>query len=159
VNSNPCHGTEIPFGAEVALSCRARIVYLNNRLRRLGLTIGQWPVLMLLAKKQNITQETLVRYYRIDRGTIARAVRKLEDGGYIRRIPDPENRRAVRLFLTRKGEEVIPVLRAMNDDWETLVFRGLPGADQETLRSLMRSVTENSMRLLENNGEDSCAGA
>jgi len=69
---------------------------------------------MLLYKKQNIMQETLVRHYHLDKGTIARSVRKLEDAGYIRQIIDPDNPRAVRLFLTKKGERAAPLLSTEN---------------------------------------------
>jgi DNA-binding MarR family transcriptional regulator len=99
---------------------------------------------MLLARKQNIIQETLVRHYHLDKGTIARAVRKLEDAGYIRRITDPDNRRAVRLFLTEKGEQVIPILQAINHEWETRISSGLTAEEQATLRRLMKTVAQNS---------------
>lgn len=118
-------------------------MFLNDRLRPLGLSAGQFPVLMLLAREQNITQETLVRHYHLDKGTIARAVKKLEDAGYVRRIIDPGNRRAVRLFLTKKGEAVLPSLHAINHAWEALAFSGLTAQDKKTCHRLMRTVTLN----------------
>ncbi len=127
-------------------------MFLNDRLRPLGLSAGQFPVLMLLAREQNITQETLVRHYRLDKGTIARAVKKLETAGYIRRITDPGNRRAVRLFLTKKGEQALPALQAINHAWETLAFSGLTAQDKRNCRSLMRSVTMNVFSYMETEG-------
>lgn len=144
---------DIPFGAVVSLICRSRFVFLNTRLRPLGLSAGQFPVLMLLAKEQNIMQDTLVRHYHLDKGTIARAVRKLEDGGYIRRITDPGNRRAVRLFLTEKGEHAIPLLHAINREWETLISTGLSLEKMAALRSLIRHAAQNSFTILERDGD------
>ena len=143
---------EIPFGAVVSITSRGRFIFLNDRLRPLGLSAGQFPVLMLLYKEQNIMQETLVRHYHLDKGTIARAVKKLEDAGYIRRITDPENRRAVRLFLTEKGKEAAPVLQAINIEWEEQVCAGLSQEDRENLNTLMRRVAENSHRSMQNSG-------
>lgn len=140
---------EIPFGAVISITSRGRFIFLNDRLRPLGLSAGQFPVLMLLYKEQNIMQETLVRHYHLDKGTIARAVRKLEDAGYIRRIVDPDNRRAVRLFLTEKGERVAPVLQDINREWEEQVCAGLSRDEKETLNSLMRTVAENSHRSMQ----------
>lgn len=144
---------DIPFGAVVSLICRSRFVFLNTRLRPLGLSAGQFPVLMLLAKEQNIMQDTLVRHYHLDKGTIARAVRKLEDGGYIRRITDPGNRRAVRLFLTEKGEHAIPLLHAINREWETLISTGLSLEKMAALRSLIHHAAQNSFTILERDGD------
>ena len=114
---------EIPFGALISITGRGRFVFLNDRLRPRGLSAGRFPVLMLLFKEQNIMQEILVRHYNLDKGTIARSVRKLKDAGYIRRIIDPDNRRAVRLFLTKKGEKAAPFLQAIDREWEERMRR------------------------------------
>jgi len=127
-------------------------MFLNDRLRPLGLSAGQFPVLMLLAKEQNITQETLVRHYHLDKGTIARAVKKLEDAGYIRRITDPGNRRAVRLFLTKKGEQALPKLHAINRAWEALFFSGLNAPDKKACRTLMQTVAMNVFTYMDSAG-------
>lgn len=144
----PCLPEDIPFWAIVSLINRSKFVFLNNQIRPLGLSAGQFPVLMLLAKAQNITQDTLVRHYHLDKGTIARAVRKLEDRGYIRRITDPGNRRAVRLFLTEKGEHAIPLLRAINREWETIISAGLSGDEKTALNGLLRHVAKNSYAIM-----------
>jgi DNA-binding MarR family transcriptional regulator len=148
-----CLPDDIPFGAIVSLINRSKIVFLNDRLRPLGLSAGQFPVLMLLAKEQNIMQDRLVRHYNLDKGTIARAVRKLEDGGYIRRITDPGNRRAVRLFLTGKGDGSIPFLQAINREWEDQISAGLSKDEGRALHSLMHRVARNSISILQKEGE------
>jgi DNA-binding MarR family transcriptional regulator len=144
---------EIPFGALVSITSRGRFVFLNDRLRPMGLSAGQFPVLMLLYKEQNIMQETLVRHYNLDKGTIARSVRKLKDAGYIRRIVDPGNRRAVRLFLTKKGETAAPLLQAIDREWEEQICAGLPEKDRHTLMTLMHTVAKNSYRSMQNDGD------
>lgn len=149
---------EIPFGAIVSITNRGRTMFLNDRLRPLGLSAGQFPVLMLLSKEQNITQETLVRHYHLDKGTIARAVKKLETAGYIRRITDPGNRRAVRLFLTEKGEQALPALHAINLAWETLAFSGLTVQDKKNCRHLMRTIALNVFSYMDTSGGDTGAG-
>lgn len=141
--------SDVPFGALVSITTRARSVFLTTRLRPLGLSAGQFPVLMLLGRVQNIIQDDLVRHYRLDKGTIARSVKKLEDAGYIKRTVDPGNRRAVRLFLTKKGDRVIPQLRAIDREWEERICAGLDDHAQQSLALLMHTVTRNSFCLLE----------
>jgi len=102
---------EILFGALISINGRGQFVFLNDRLRPPGLSAGQFLVLMLLYKKQNIMQETLVRHYHLDKGTIARSVRKLKNAGYIRGVIDPDNRRAVRLFHKKKARGQRPSCR------------------------------------------------
>ena len=149
----PCSAEEIPFGAVVSLINRSKYVFLNNRLRPLGLSAGQFPILMLLAKEKNIMQDRFVQHYHLDKGTIARAVRKLEDGGYIRRITDPDNRRAVRLFLTEKGEGAIPLLKEINREWEHQVCTDLSKTEIVALHRIMRHVARNSCAILQKSGD------
>lgn len=153
-----CLPDEIPFGAVVSVINRGRSVFLNNRLRQLHLSAGQFPVMMLLAREQDIIQEDLVRHYHLDKGTIARAVKKLEDGGYVRRITDSENRRAVRLFLTEKGEHAVPFLRKIYREWEYQISAGLSHDEVKTIQTLMHRVAENSFSILENDGGSLNAG-
>jgi DNA-binding MarR family transcriptional regulator len=149
----PCIPEEMPFGAVFSLVSRSKFVFLNNRLWPLDLSAGQFPVLMLLAKEQNIMQDTLVRHYHLDKGTIARAVGKLEDGGYIRRITDTGNRRAVRLFLTEKGERAIPLLQGINREWEKIITSGLSKEERAALNNLMHRVAQNSIAILQKDGD------
>jgi len=143
---------EVPFGAIVSITNRGRFVFLNSRLKSLGLSAGQFPVLMLLSREQNIMQERLVRHYHLDKGTIARSVKKLEDAGYVRRIVDPDNRRAVRLFLTEKGERVLPALRAINSEWEERISEGLTVREREEVSRLMLKVVKNSCHMIQDTG-------
>jgi MarR family transcriptional regulator, temperature-dependent positive regulator of motility len=145
--------TDIPFGAMVSITGRCRYIFLNDRLRPRGLSAGQVPVLMLLYKEQNIMQETLVQHYHIDKGTIARAVKKLKDAGYIRQVVDPANRRAVRLSLTEKGEKMAPILQAINSEWESRICAGLSEDEKNTLNSLMHTVAHNSLIAIKNSGD------
>ena len=143
---------EIPLGACFSIITRGQSIFLNDRLRPFHLSAGQFPVLLLLAKEQNIMQETLVRHYRLDKGTIARAVRKLEDAGYIHRIVDPKNRRAVRIFLTVKGERIIPLLREIDQDWEKRVCTSLAPEERRFLGTLNRVAAKNSIAMMEDSG-------
>lgn len=152
MHTGSCKTEEIPFGAVISITNRGKDMFVNDRLKSLGLTCGQVPVLMLLAKEQNITQETLVRHYHLDKGTIARAVKKLEDAGYIRRITDPKSRRAVRLFLTEKGEGAIPVILTINREWETWICRGLLPQDKKAVRTMMQTVAKNSFSYMKRAG-------
>jgi MarR family transcriptional regulator, temperature-dependent positive regulator of motility len=143
---------EIPFGAIISIIDRGRFIYLNNRLRPLGLSAGQVPVLILLYKEQNIMQDTLVRTYHLDKGTIARAVRKLVDAGYIRQTIDPDNRRAVRLFLTKKGERMASLLQEIIREWEGCICNGLSPDETGTLYALLRIAAQNSCKIMSSGG-------
>jgi len=68
------------------------------------------------------------------------SVAKLVGAGYVRRITDPGNRRAVRLFLTKKGEAIAPELLRIDREWEELACSRLSPADREKFSLLAESV-------------------
>ena len=50
------------------------------------------------------SEEELRRLYCLDKSTIARRAAKLEEAGYIRRLPNPEDKRRKQLFVTERGD-------------------------------------------------------
>ncbi|MEN6395780.1 MAG: MarR family transcriptional regulator [Methanoregula sp.] len=140
---------EIPLGAMISIIDRTHFVILNERLRPFGISAGQFPVIISLIKKQNVMQDTLARHFHIDKGAVARAVIKLVHAGYVRRIPDPENRRAVRLFLTEKGEQIAPEIEKIDREWEEMMYSSLTKEDRLLFSLLIRRITDSCRETLE----------
>ena len=81
---------DIPLGGLFSIIYRSRNIYLNNSMNTTGLSQGQVFALITLSKEDNITQDRIAELFYLDKGTVARAVRKLEDSGYICRTQDPD---------------------------------------------------------------------
>lgn len=128
---------EMPLARLLGIVLQHYYATLNERLRPFGLSAGQVPVMLSLAVCQNVTQEALARHFHVDKGAVARAARRLEEGGFIRRETDPADRRAVRLFLTAEGERVVPEFARFGREWEETVTAGLDAQEQAELRSLL----------------------
>lgn len=144
---------DISMGALTSIIFRTRLIILNHRLKSSDLGTGQFPLMMYLSRNQNITQETLARHFNIDRGAIARSVKKLEDSGYITRIIDPDSRRAVRLFLSEKGEAMIPDLIRINHEWEEIVTSSLSEDEKIQFFNLLRKVAISGLACIRESGE------
>jgi len=122
---------------------RGWYVAMNERLHPLGLTSGQLPFLLHLGSAPGVTQETLARHFRIDKGAVARAARRLEEDGFIVREVDPADRRAVRLSLTEQGDAVLPEIRRLEHEWELEACAGLGPDGERTLGLLLARVARN----------------
>ena len=127
----------------LSMILRGWCVYMNERLHPLGLTYGQFPFLLHLGHTPGVTQETLARHFRIDKGAVARAARRLEEDGFIRREVDPTDRRAVRLSLTEQGEAVLPEIRRLQREWEAVACAGLGPEGEQALCALLAQVAGN----------------
>lgn len=92
-----------------------------------------------------LSQEDLCDIFCQSKGTVAKTLRKLEDKGYIERIINKDNRRKYILKLTKKGEEVIPVLKREVDYWHNSV--GLAKISDESM-AVIRDVARKSYNLV-----------
>jgi DNA-binding MarR family transcriptional regulator len=138
---------DMPLGALISLIRRNHVIALNIRLKPLGLSAGQFPILMFLSRKEGIPQETLARHFHLDKATIARAVRRLEDDGFVCRRIDPGNRRAYGLFLTGKGRGVMDEILAIEAAWEEELLAVLPEQERDDVIRLLRILAEHSILL------------
>lgn len=147
------HRETVPLGALVSVIHRTHHIFIDEQMKRFGLSSGQLFTLIHLAHEQGITQDTLVRRFRVDKGTVARAVRRLEDAGYISRTVDHENRRAVRIFLTERGEDIVPEIIRIDREWEEAVFAGLADEERRQAEAILRTIAHNSLRLAQTDGD------
>ncbi|WP_319507456.1 MarR family transcriptional regulator [uncultured Methanolobus sp.] len=144
---------DIPLGAFTSIIYRSQFVKINNRMKELGLSAGQFFVLIILSIEQGITQDMLAGKLLIDKGSIARAVNVLEDKGLVKRITDENNRRALRLYLTETGEQLIPEIVKIDNEWEEAAFSGLTEEEKTRAKDLLHKIAKNSYEAAYKNGD------
>ena len=145
--------SDIPLGVFISIIHRTRLIHLNNEMKDLELTAGQVPFLMHLSHKEGITQDNLAVHLHIDKGTVARALKKLEDNGFIYREINPQNRRKYLLFLTEKGRQIVPKIHQIEKEWEKSVCSDLSDAEYIQLLNTLQTLATKSLEKLHKNGE------
>lgn len=108
--------------------------------------IGEcYYLLKIYYSEMELSQEDLCDIFCQSKGTVAKTLRKLEDKGYIERIINKNNRRKYILKLTKKGDELIPVLKREADHWHNAV--GFTEVSEETM-DVIRTVARKSYNLV-----------
>ena len=113
-------------------------IFFLKELSHLGLGYGQFNFLMELYKKDGIRQEDLSINLKIDKGTTARAVKKLELEEYIIRVHDEKDKRAYRIFLTEKGMEHKNDIYKVAKTWEENLTKNLTSEEKEIMLRLLK---------------------
>lgn len=97
-------------------------------------------------------QEKLVSQLEIDRSNVGRALKKLEDLQYIKRVKDDKDRRAYRVFLTDKGWAVRDRLLAIRATMRKTFTLGMSEQELDLLNRLLQkadlSLNEENYRSL-----------
>ena len=78
----------------------------DRRVRRMGLTRGQWLVLTRLYRRPGASQTELADMLEIDRASAGRMIDRMEKNGWLERRPDAEDRRVNRLHLTKEARRI-----------------------------------------------------
>jgi DNA-binding MarR family transcriptional regulator len=96
------HGQRIQRAFQAAL---VNAVLGNDRIaREFGLTVTDNQALHLLVLRDDIRNaKQLSAATGISTSTVSRVIDRLERAGYLRRVPDPEDRRSARLELDMTG--------------------------------------------------------
>lgn len=96
--------------------------FVAQALGNTDLSLSDYDMIHTVRHRPSVTQEELRRLYCLDKSTIARRAAKLEEAGYIRRLPNPEDKRRKQLFVTERGDalrEAKVEAEAFYFDWLT----------------------------------------
>ncbi len=71
-----------------------------------GLTTSQFFLLIALYEENGILISKLAKKVALDKATLTGIIDRLERDGFVERRNDPEDRRAIRIYLTPKAESL-----------------------------------------------------
>lgn len=132
------------IGQYISILYRYGQSYITKRLEFLNIGSGQYVFLMKLYRKGGISQEELSSYLKIDKGTTAKAIKKLEDEGYLVRDIDLRDKRAYRIFLTPKALDVIPTIQVAAKDWKNIITSGLSEEESLWIEQILHKMAVNA---------------
>ena len=127
----------------------------NSRVKHWHISGAQARYMEIIGDHPGISQEAIARMECVDKGAVARAIKKLEVEHYVVRKRNKQDYRAWCLFLTERGEEVYLGREKNCKDMEALMFKGFTDEEIDTLVELMDRVTKNieDMRCMKEGSE------
>jgi DNA-binding MarR family transcriptional regulator len=130
------------LGYLVNRSARLMAQLQSRRLRRHGVALAQWAILLFLYARDGQTQRELSRVVAIEPPTVTRTIDRMVRDGLVRREPHPNDGRATRIWLTPRALALRDELTAESLAGNELAARVLSGEELETLKSLLRRVID-----------------
>ena len=121
--------------------------YVSKKAEAYNIGSGQCIVLLALFKGDGINQKQLSEYLKIDKASIAKAVQRLVKEGYLSRETDDNDKRAYRVYLTKKAWDIETTLFEVISKWENVLSSGLSETEQDTFLRLLRKMAENASNL------------
>ena len=99
-------GAPAVCGWYISYLYRSSSAYLSLELKKLDLSPSQSMMLVGIYRNEGVNQQTLCELISALPSVASRALRELEDKGYIVKERDEQNRRNYNLYLTPAGREL-----------------------------------------------------
>jgi DNA-binding MarR family transcriptional regulator len=97
-------------------------------------------LLVPLFEEDGLRMSELASRARLSKQTMTTMVRLLERDGLVRRLPDPRDGRATRVFLTARARAFHPVAERVLAELDELVAARLSPTDLDRLRAMLKGV-------------------
>lgn len=110
----------------------------DKRMAGIGLTRSQWWVLAYLQLTDGATQNDLAVLLDVSPASLGACLRRLEAKGRIRRVQDPNDRRANRVYICDPDGSLTPSLREAGRALMEEVVQDLAVREREDLVRMLR---------------------
>lgn len=142
---NETAGEEVKPPQNLAVSAWIRLLKAHNlvlrqvRAKLKGYcTLSQFDVLAHLAReKDGATLVELSRHLLVTAGNITGLIDRMERSGYVKRVPDPKDRRVTRVQLTTSGKSLAETVLPKHAQDIQAVFGSLSDSEKIELRQLL----------------------
>lgn len=131
---------DILFAILVSDVARLLRTELDRRARGQGLTRSQWLALSRLARFPGVSLSSLAEMLEMEKAPAGRLIDRLEEGGWVRREPDRDDRRVKRLYPTPEAEAVYKQMRRITRETMQEAFEGISNQDHDLACNLMAAV-------------------
>lgn len=131
-----------------ALTCliRSRKKFMGEKLREHGFSGAMYLILLHVDRHPGASQDSIATHMYLDKCTVARRTKKLEELGCLYRETDPSDRRQNQLYLTEKGQALAPEIRGYLGQWGEGVAAGMTEEERSTLLALLTKMTGQDKR-------------
>lgn len=140
------------FIKNINLLSRAQSRYLENSLNLSedGIKACHAKYLLTVCNNSGVSQDEFAKIAYINKSNVSRSLTALENGGFISRVPDPDDLRVIRVYPTQKALDLYPRIHKLNVEWREILTENFSEEEKELLASLTARLVEKAAEYLEN---------
>lgn len=128
---------------DLGIIARALDSIANIEFKELALTKGQYIYLVRIYENEGIIPERLAEFVKIDRTTTSRAIKKLEENGFIEKRPDDSNKKIRRLYTTEIGKQAALFILRENKHSNKVALENFNEDEVQTMKKLLTKMKNN----------------
>ena len=137
----------VDIPATLAMIKRSYVRYIDNQIKKEDINAGEFPFLLVLNEKDEITQKELADSLKTSEGLVTRVSKRLEKNGYITREVDSKNKRRNLIRITSKGKDIAQKVITSQELWETHTFSFLSDEELNQFKLALKLALINSIEV------------
>ena len=141
MSTEKCKGRK-HIGKYIYQLYRKGSAFINKEVSKYSIGSGQFMFLLELYTNDGKNQEEIAETLKIDKGTTARALKKLEEQGFVTRIKDENDKRSNKIYLNDKAKDIRDSALDVLNDWNKEITKSLT-EEEEMLKNLLEKVCKN----------------
>lgn len=123
-------------------------LFISSKVEKHGIKQGQFEYFLHIFNSPGINQLELARLKNVGKASVTKALKILEDDGFVRREIDENDRRNIICFITEKGEKIVDDLMNVKTKTEEELFKGFKNEDIEAFHKYLILLNQNSKDLV-----------
>lgn len=127
----------------ITLLARKSQSYIGSALSKYNITAAEQPFFMAIQHHKGITQEELTALVCVDKAATARAVKSLEEKGFLVRVQDEQDRRQNRIYSTDTAAQLAEDVRSELLRFNELLTQGITPEEIDILFTGLQKMEKN----------------
>ena len=135
------------IGKWISILHRQSQIYLNRELKPYNINSSEYIYLVNLTDEHDeVNQKQLSDMIIIDDAFTTRAMKSLENKGYIVREKSRSDQRSYNIRLTEKGVGIRPIIIAILKNWTDIISEGMSEKDKNSLIERLATMSNNALK-------------
>ncbi|MBU3210380.1 MarR family winged helix-turn-helix transcriptional regulator [Clostridium algidicarnis] len=136
------------IGHYISILYRLGGMHYSKEFAKFNIGSGQFGFLSYVFEHNGVSQECISNNLLMDKGTTARALKKLEEEGYIKREIDLKDKRIRRVFVTEKALGIEDEFFVILKSWSKIISSDFTEDEKNTLLNLFKRMVDNQKEVL-----------
>lgn len=122
--------------------------YIGSKIEPYGIKQGQFEYFLLIYSSPGINQLELGKMKNVGKASVTKALKILEEDGFITRVTDENDKRNTLCYVSEKGEAIVENLIRVKSSAENDMFIDFSEKDKQQLFSYLIKLLKNSENLV-----------
>lgn len=115
--------------------------YFNKKLKTHNVTRSEVSILFILNKEDYISQSQLSKLLEVNEATVTRALTRLENKRFVRKVLSEKDKRKKLVALTEKGKNVCKEIMKHQEEFKKELFEDFTDEELENLKNSIEKIS------------------